>query len=57
MPKPILYLVHGETMWMLSLRGIPEDEDMKPGSGSSSPTIVPTPFARDVDVERVLREV
>jgi len=56
-PKPILYLVHGETMWMLSLRGIPEDEDMKPGSGSSSPTIVPTPFARDVDVERVLREV
>lgn len=57
MTKPILYLVRGERVWMLSLRAIPEDEGLTPDSGPSLPTIVPTPFARDLDMERVLRAV
>ena len=36
---------------MLSLRGIPEDEDLKPDSLASSPTTVPTAIPREVEVE------
>jgi len=36
---------------MLSLCGIPEDEDLKPRSSASSPTTVPTAIPRDVEVE------
>ena len=57
MTKPILYLFRGERVWMLSLRGMPEDEDLTPRSGASSPTLVPTTIARDVDVPTALRLV
>ena len=57
MARAILYLFRGETVWMLSVQGIPEEGDMTLGSGASSPNIVPTPFPRDLDVEHVLREV
>jgi len=55
--KPTLYLFRGETVWMLSLRGIPEEEDLPPRSPTSSPTIVPTAVPREVDVEMALRRV
>jgi hypothetical protein len=42
---------------MLSLLGIPEDEEPKPRSRASSPTMVPTAISRDVDVEQPLRAV
>jgi len=34
---------------MLSLCGIPEDEDLKPRSSASSPTTVPTAIPREVE--------
>ena len=37
MPRPILCLVRGKTLWMLSHRGIPEDKDLTPGLGASAP--------------------
>jgi hypothetical protein len=55
--RSILYLFRGETVWMLSLRGIPEDEDLTVSGGTSSPAIVPTAVPRDVDVEKALRLV
>jgi hypothetical protein len=55
--KPTLYLFRGETVWMLSLRGIPEDEDLKPRAMASSPTIVPTAIPREMEVEAALRTV
>jgi len=55
--KRTLYLFRGETVWMLSLRGIPEDEDLTPRSLASSPTTVPTAIPRDVEVEAALRTV
>ena len=57
MTKRTLYLFRGETVWMLSLRGIPEDEDLKARSLASSPTTVPTAIPRDVEVEAALRTV
>jgi hypothetical protein len=42
---------------MLSLRGIPEDEDLKARSLASSPTTVPTAIPRGVEVEAALRTV
>jgi hypothetical protein len=55
--KPTLYLFRGETVWMLSLRGIPEEDDLDSHSLTASPTIVPTAISRDVDVEAALRLV
>jgi hypothetical protein len=55
--KPTLYLFRGEAVWMVSLRGIPEDEDLKPSSLASSPTTVPTAIPREVEVEQALRTV
>ena len=55
MTKPILYLFRGETVWMLSLRGIPEDEDLKPRALASSPTTVPMAIPREMEVEAALR--
>ena len=57
MNKAILYLFRGEEFWMVSLRGIPEDEDLAPGSRASSSTIVPTDLPRDVDVETAFRKI
>jgi hypothetical protein len=53
--KPILYLFRGETVWMVSLRGIPEEEDLDSPSLAVSPTIVPLTISRDVEVETALR--
>jgi len=55
--KPTRYLFRSETGWMLSLRGIPEDEDLMPRSLASSPTTVPTAIPREVEVEAALRTV
>jgi hypothetical protein len=55
--KRTLYLFRSETVWVLSLRGIPEDEDLTPRSLASSPTTVPTAIPRDVEVEVALRTV
>lgn len=30
MPKPIVYLYRGKTTWLVSLRGMPEDDDLAP---------------------------
>ena len=57
MAKPILYLFRGETTWMLSLRGIPEEEDLATGGETASATIAATAVRRDVDVETALRLV
>ena len=53
--KPIVYLFRGNAMWNVSLRGMPEDEDIGPGGPSDPLTAVPTPFPRDMDVETALR--
>jgi hypothetical protein len=53
--KPILYLFRGKTVWQVSLRGIPEDEDFARGGPADSLTVVSTPFPRDMDVEAALR--
>lgn len=42
---------------MLSLREIPEDENLQVIGGNASPTIVPTAVHRDVGVEVALRLV
>lgn len=42
---------------MISLQGMPEEEDMRDSPAGSRPTAVPTPFTRDADVEVVLKEV
>lgn len=55
MTKPILYLFRGKTVWQVSLRGIPGDDDLGPGGPTDSRTAVPTPFPRDMDVVDALR--
>jgi hypothetical protein len=55
--KPIQYLFRGETVWMLSLRGIPEDEELKGPRRAEAPVIVATAVRREVDVETALRFV
>jgi hypothetical protein len=52
---PILYLFRGKTVWQVSLRGIPEENDFGPGGPTDSLTVVSTPFTRDMDVEGALR--
>ena len=49
MTNPTLYLFRGETVWMVSLCGIPEDEELKARSLASSPTTVPTAIPREVE--------
>jgi hypothetical protein len=53
--RPILYLFRGDTTWLISLRGIPEDSDLGPGGPSDPLTTAPTPFPRHMDVEAALR--
>ena len=55
--KPLLYLFRGKTVWMLSFRGIPEDEDLTMSGEAASPTIVPTAVPRAVDGETAFRPV
>ncbi len=55
MAQAILYLFRGKTVWQVSLRGIPEDEDLDSGGPSDPLTVVPTPLSRDMDVEQALR--
>ena len=57
MTKRTLYPFRGETVWMVSLRGIPEDEVLKARSLASSPTTVPTAIPREMEVEAALRTV
>ncbi len=57
MKKPILYIFRGDKSWMISSRGMPEEEDMRDFMAGSPPGVVATRFARDADVEVVLREV
>ena len=57
MTKRTLYLFQGETVWVLSLHGMPEDADLKPRTLASSPTTVPTAIPRDVEVETALRTI
>lgn len=57
MTKPTRYLCRGETVWKVSLRGIPEDEDLQPRSRASAPTTVPTAIPRGVEGEATLRAV
>ena len=42
---------------MLSFRGIPEDEELKPGAVASSPTTFSTAIPRKMEVEEALRTV
>ncbi len=37
-------------MWQVSRRGIPEDDDVGPGSPADPVTAIPTPCPRDMDV-------
>jgi hypothetical protein len=53
--QPIVYLYRGKSVWQVSLRGIPEEDDLGPGSPADPLTAVPTPFPRDMDVETALR--
>jgi hypothetical protein len=53
--KPILYLFRGETVWMLSTKGIPEEDDLRRGGGADG--VVATTVPRNVEVESALRLV
>jgi hypothetical protein len=55
--KPTLYIFRGKEFWMISSRGMPEEEDLRNSPEGSLPGVVATRFARDADVEMVLKEV
>jgi hypothetical protein len=55
--KPTLYIFRGEKSWMISFRGMPEEEDMRDFMAGSPPGVVATRFERDTDVEVVLKDV
>ena len=57
MEKPTLYIFRGQEFWMISFQGMPEEEDLRNSPAGSLPGVVATRFARDVDVEVVLKEV
>ncbi|MGH7408726.1 MAG: hypothetical protein ACREKF_12060 [Candidatus Methylomirabilales bacterium] len=57
MKKPILYIFRGDKSWMISFQGMPEEDDMQDFLAGLRPGVVATRFARDTDVEVVLKEV
>ena len=57
MKKPILYIFRGEKSWMISFQGMPEEEDMRDFLAGLVPGVIATRFARDADIEVVLKEV
>ena len=57
MKKQILYIFRGDKSWMISFRGMPEEEDMRDFLARLAPGVIATQFARDTDVEVVLKEV
>lgn len=57
MKKQTLYIFRGQEFWMISFQGMPEEEDLRNSPEDCLPGVVATQFARDADVEVVLKEV
>jgi hypothetical protein len=55
MPTPVLYLFRGKSTWQVSLRGIPEEENLGSGGSVDPLTAVPTALPRHMDVEAALQ--
>lgn len=55
MAASTLYLFRGKATWLVSLHGMPEDDDLCSGVDGDPRTAVPTPFPREMDIEAALR--